>query len=150
MPDIKDISRHLFPTKLSNEWMLKLSLVQFQQRTRTVWRMLNFCIYNAKTSVNWLIVWILWHINLGRLFNTTSIFIQILFFKQLGLAWAHSLIVKNILFQAIQFSQTVLIQTIQFNMSSVSVSKTVLFRAIQFCISIQFICQNSSISSNSF
>ena len=35
------------------------------------------------------------------------------YFKQFSLAWVHSLIVKKtFLFQAIQFSQTVLIQTI--------------------------------------
>ncbi len=46
-------------------------------------------------------------------------------------------------FQAIQFSQTVLIQTVQFNISIVFVDteidvKTVLFQAIQFSISMQF------------
>ena len=72
---------------------------------------------------------------------------------------------KNILFQAIQFSQTVLIQpiqfsmsidfvytqlhvktvlfqTIHFNLSTVSISKTVLVQSIQFSISTQFECQN--------
>ena len=47
------------------------------------------------------------------------------------------------LFQAIQFSQAVLIQTIQFSISIVFVHtqlnvKTVLFQAIQFNISTQF------------
>ena len=46
--------------------------------------------------------------------------------------------VKNISFQAIQFSQTVLIQTIQFSISTASMSKTVLFQIIQFSISMQF------------
>ena len=45
----------------------------------------------------------------------------------------------SVLFQAIQFSQTVLIQTI----------KKVLFQVIQFSISMSFKCQNSSISNNS-
>ena len=35
----------------------------------------------------------------------------------------HSLIVKKFLFQAIQFSQMVLIQTIQFSISTVSMPK---------------------------
>ena len=35
--------------------------------------------------------------------------------KKFNLAWVHSLIVKAFLFQSIQFSQTVLIQLIQFN-----------------------------------
>ena len=47
----------------------------------------------------------------------------------------HSLIVKKkFLFQAIQFRQIVLIQTIQFSISIVFV-KTVRFQAIQFSIS---------------
>ena len=68
---------------------------------------------------------------------------------------------KTFLFQAIQFSQTVLIQTIQFSISivfvytqldvkivlfqtiqfsisTVSISKTVLFQAVQFSINTQF------------
>ena len=56
-------------------------------------------------------------------------------FKQFSSAWVHSLIVKTFLFQAIQFSQTVLIQPIWFNISIVFVYtqlnvKTVLFQAI--------------------
>ena len=54
----------------------------------------------------WLVVWVLWHINLYRLFNAKSIFIQIV----------------NSLFQTIQFSMS-----IQFNCQ-----KTFLFQAIQF------------------
>ena len=41
---------------------------------------------------------------------------------------------KTILFQAIQLSQTVLIQTIQFSVSTVSMSKIVPFQTIQFII----------------
>ncbi len=74
--------------------------------------------------------------------------------------------------QAIQFSQTVVIQTIpfsiiivfvyipliaktvlfqaiQFSESTVLMSKTVPFQTIHFSISTKFKCQNSSISSNS-
>ena len=52
---------------------------------------------------------------------------------------------KTFLFQAFQFSQTVLIKTIQFNISIVFVYpelniKTVQFQAIQFSISMQFSC----------
>ena len=39
------------------------------------------------------------------------------YFKQFSLAWVHNLIVKTFIFQAIQFSQTILIQTIQFSIS---------------------------------
>ena len=41
-----------------------------------------------------------------------------LYFKQFSLAGVHSLIVKNILFHAIQFNQTVLSQLIQFSIST--------------------------------
>ena len=54
-----------------------------------------------------------------------------------------------LLFQAIQFSQTILIQKIQISVSTVSISKTVQFQTIQFCISAQFKYQNSSILNNS-
>ena len=79
---------------------------------------------------------------------------------------------KTFLFQAIQFSQTdliqtfqfrvsiyfvhtqvnvktVLFQTIQFNASTVLMLKTVLFQTIQFSIRTQFRCQNSPISNSS-
>ena len=62
--------------------------------------------------------------------------------------------VKTFLFQAIQFSQTVLIQTIKFSISTVFVHtqlnvKTALFQTVQFSMSTQFKYQNSSISSSS-
>ena len=46
--------------------------------------------------VGWLIVRVLWHINLCRLFKTKSILWKMFYFKQLSLAWVHSLIVKNV------------------------------------------------------
>ena len=82
-------------------------------------------------------LFVLWHINLCRLFNAKSIFIQIIsistpFYCQ-----------KIFLFQAIQFSQTVLIQTIQLSIGIVFIYtqlnvKTVLLQTIQFSISTQF------------
>ena len=53
---------------------------------------------------------------------------------------------KTLLFQAVQFSQTVLIQNFQFGESTISMSekvgsldiKTVLFQVIQFSVSTQF------------
>ena len=90
------------------------------------------------------------------------------YFKQFSLAWVHSLS-KTFLFQAIQFSQTiqeiqfsisinfvytqlnikrVLFQTIQFSVSTVSMSKTVVFQTIQFSINTQLKYQNSSILNN--
>ena len=64
----------------------------------------------------WLVGWLLSHINFCRLLNAKSIFYSNdqFYFKQFGLAWVHSLIVQKFLFQAIWFSQTVLIYTIQF------------------------------------
>ena len=56
------------------------------------------------------------HINLCRLFNTKSIFMQIILFQTIQFRIStqfkcmYSLIVKTFLFQAIQFSQAVLIQ----------------------------------------
>ena len=57
-----------------------------------------------------LFVWVLWHINLCRLFNAKSIL----------------------------FKWTVLFQTIQFSLSTVSMAKTVLFQTFQLSISSQF------------
>ncbi len=74
---------------------------------------------------------------------------------------------KTFLYQANHFSQTVLIQpiqffismdfiytqsnvkTVQFSVSTISIWKTVQFQIIQFSINSQSSCQNSSISSNS-
>ena len=55
-PDIKDMSSPLFTTKLSNEQMLKLSLLKFQQWPGAVWSTLNFRIYKTRTSFKWTIV----------------------------------------------------------------------------------------------
>ena len=85
-----------------------------------------------------MVVWVLWHINLCRLFNAKSIFIQkSVLFQTIQLSMS-TYFVKTLLFPAIQFSQTVLIQTIQFCVSIVSVSKTVPFQTIHFSISMQF------------
>ena len=45
---------------------------------------------------------------------------------------------KAFLFQAIQFKQTVLIQKIQYSVSTVSIPKTLLFQTIQISISTHF------------
>ena len=45
-------------------------------------------------------------------------------------------------FQTIQFIQTLLIQTIQFSVSTISISKTALYQTIQISISTQFKFQN--------
>ena len=73
--------------------------------------------------------WVLWHINICRLFNAKSIFIQTIQFSMSTVS-----LLKIFLFQAIQFSQIVLIQTIQFSINTVSMSKTVLFWASQLGI----------------
>ena len=55
----------------------------------------------------------LWRIKICGLSNAKSIFIQVNSSILNNSVKVHSLIVKNILFQAIRFSQTVLIQTIK-------------------------------------
>ena len=72
-----------------------------------------------------LLAWVLWHINLCRLFNAKSIFIQIVLFQTIQFSIStqfkckYSLIVKKtFLFQAIQFSPAVLIKLIQFGIST--------------------------------
>ena len=76
------------------------------------------------------------------------------YFKQFSSAWVHSLIVKKIsisYYSVYSNSYT----TIQFSVSTVSMSKTVQFLTIQFSISTQFKCKyglivkNISISNNS-
>ena len=58
--------------------------------------------------------WVLWHINLCRLFNAKSIFIQTIQFSMSTQFNCK----KTFLFQAFQFSQIVLFQTIQFSIST--------------------------------
>ena len=93
------------------------------------------------------------------------------YFKQFSLVLIHSSIVKSILLQAIQYSQivliltiqfsisivfvftqlniiTVLFWTIQFSVSTVSMSLTVPFQIIQFSINTLFESQNSFILGN--
>ena len=64
----------------------------------------------------------------------------------LGFMAYQSIFIQIVLFQAIQFSQTVLIQSILFSTSIVLIYtqlnvKTVLFQPIQFSINTQFNCQ---------
>ena len=56
-----------------------------------------------------LVGWFLWHINLCRLFNAKSIFMQIVLFQTIQFSTSTQF-VKTFLFHAIQFSQAVLIQ----------------------------------------
>ena len=87
----------------------------------------------------WLVGWLgfLWHINLYRLFNAKFIFMKIVRFQTIQFKirtqfkYKYSLIVK-FLFQAIQLSQAVLNQIIQFSISTDFVNtqlnvKTVLY-----------------------
>ena len=57
---------------------------------------------------------------------------------------------KTFLFRAIQCSQTVLIQTMQFIISTVSMSKSVPFEINQFSISTQFKCKYTAKLSKTF
>ena len=106
-------------------------------------------------------VWVLWYINLCQLFNVKSIFMKIVLFQIIHFRIStqfkckYSLIVKKKkLFQAIQFSQAVLIQLIQFSLSRDFVYKhlnvkTVLYYIIQFSVSTVSMSKNSSISNHS-
>ena len=46
----------------------------------------------------WLVVWVLWHINLCRIFNAKSVFMKIVLFQTISTQFkcTYSLIVKNI------------------------------------------------------
>ena len=58
--------------------------------------------------------WVLWHINLCRLFNARSFFMQIVLFQTIQFCISTQLdCKKTFLFQVIQFIQTCLIQLIQ-------------------------------------
>ena len=71
--------------------------------------------------------WVLWHINHCRLFNTKSIFMQIVLFQTIQFN------------MSTQFNSSIYI-TIHFSVSTVSMSKTILFQTIQFSISTKFKC----------
>ena len=122
---------------------------------------------------SWLVVWVLQHFNICRLFNAKSIFMQIVSSISNN-SVQHEYTVqlsKTLLCQAIQFIQTIPIQLIQFSISkdfvyallnvktvlyytiqlsvsTVSMSKTVPFQIIQFSISSQFKCKYSLIVKN--
>ena len=49
------------------------------------------------------------------------------------------------MFQSIQLSRTVLFQTIQFSIKTVSISKTILIQTIQFCLEKQFYHKKASV-----
>ena len=100
---------------------------------REIFKKVNVCLqvssvhYNKyKLTVSLksdLVVWVLWHINLCRLFNAKSIFIQInSSISNISVKYKYTVqLSKTFLFQAIQFSQTVLIKTIQFSIGRVFV-----------------------------
>ena len=73
--------------------------------------------YQTRLSVLSLFVWILCHINLCRLFNTKSIFVQInSFISNNSVLHNYAVLLsKTFLFEANQFSQTILIKTIYFS-----------------------------------
>ena len=117
---------------------------------------------------------VLWCITFCRLFSAKSIFMKIILFQIIHFRIStkfkckYSLIVKKILFLAIQFTLAVLIQLIQFRFSlhtvkcqnssilnksvkckySFNVQKTTPFQINQFCISRQFKCKYGLIVKN--
>ena len=114
------------------------------------------------------VVGVLWHINICRLFNAKSTFLQIVLFQTirytvqlLNIFLLQSIkFIQTVLIRVIQFSintdfvytqsnvKTVLYWTIQFSVSRVSMSKTVPFQTIQFSISTEFKCKYISIVKN--
>ena len=103
--------------------------------------------------------WILWHIKLCWLFNAKSNFMKIVLFQtiqcriSMPFKCKYSLIVKTFLFLAIQFSKAVLIQLIQFSLSTDFVYtqlnvKIFLYQTDQFSVSTVLASKNSSISNN--
>ena len=96
----------------------------------------------------------------STLFNAKSIFMKIVLFQTIQFSiitqfkCKYSLIVKTFLFQAIQFSQAVLIQLIQFSIKAGFVCtqlnvKTVRYQTIQFNLRTVSMSKNYSISNNS-
>ena len=132
-----------------------------------------FCIKLHTYKCGWLFGFYDISIFVGYLMPNSFYANSQFYFKQFSLAWVHGLIVKTFLFQAIQFSQTVRIQliqfsissdflytqvnvktvpyqTIQFSVSKVSMSKTVAFQTIQLSISTQFKCKYTVYLSKTF
>ena len=73
----------------------------------------------SKKLDGWLVVWVYAISTFVSYLTRNPFYVYSQFyFKQFSLAWVHSLIVKTFLFQAIQFIQTVLIQLIQFSIST--------------------------------
>ena len=87
-------------------------------------------VYGISTSVGYLMP--------NPLFFTNKQF----YFKQFSLDKCTVQLLKTFLFEAIQFSETVIIQTIQFRIIMIFV-KTVLFQIIQFNVSTKTFISNS-------
>ena len=87
--------------------------------------------------------WVLWHINLRRLFNAKSslyIHIEYIWFGLVGF-YGILTFVGYLIQNPFLYKYSVLFQTIQFSVSGVSMSKTVPLRIIQFSKSSQFKCK---------
>ena len=91
-------------------------------------------------NLDCLFVWVLWHSNVCRLFNAKSIFIQkAVLFQTIQFSISTVQLSKTFLFQAMQFNQTVLFQTIQCSFLFIQLNgKTDLFQIMQFSIQKQF------------
>ena len=97
-----------------------------------------------------LVGWLLWHINLRRLFNPKSIFMKIVLFQTIQFSISTQFKWGKFLFQAIQFSQAVLIQLIQFSTSTDFVYTQLNVKHFnQLSVSTVSMSKNSSISNNS-
>ena len=91
------------------------------------------------------VCWVLWHINLRRLSNAKSVFMKTVLFQKIQFTISTQFnCQKHFYFKL--FKQLYI--TIQFSVSTVSMSKTLQFQRIQFSISTQFKCKYSLIVIN--
>ena len=105
-----------------------------------------------------LVGWVLWHINLCRLFNTKSIFIQIALFQTIQFSMSTQINCQNransVLYKyrfclhTVKFQNSSILNNSVYSVSTVSMSKTVPFQTIQFSISTLFKCKNNLIVKN--
>ena len=122
---------HVFPfsSRLwgNSEYNNYYSYNYYSKAPRPRWRSLEYieCVLCREVrsqlpKKRWLVVWVLWHINLCWLFNPKSIFKEITSsISNNSVQHEYTAYLSTTLqFQAIQFSQTVLFQTIQFSMNT--------------------------------
>ena len=66
------IRRIIFSDFSTQKWVMRI----IHQNYKT-----KFCPVTVLNIFGWLVLWVLWHINLCRLFNAESIFMKIVLFE---------------------------------------------------------------------